>query len=79
MYECVRRKFTDPTLRRMLINTYTWGLIERNYWHDNYWGSCTCKTCQDKGENHLGKILMKVREECINELFEQHQATVAEE
>ena len=79
MYDCVRRKFNDPTLRNMLINTYMYGLIERNHWHDNYWGSCTCGACKDQGANHLGKILMKVRGECINELFEQHQATMAKE
>lgn len=77
MYDCVRRKFNDPTLRNMLINTYVYGLVERNHWHDNYWGSCTCGACKDQGANHLGKILMKVRGECINELFEQHQAAMA--
>lgn len=32
-------------------------LIERNTWGDTFWG-----VYDNKGENNLGKILMKVRE-----------------
>jgi len=32
-------------------------------WHDKFWGICICTKCANKGENHLGKILMEVREE----------------
>lgn len=28
-----------------------------NYWKDTYWG-----VCNGVGENHLGKLLMKIRE-----------------
>ena len=31
-------------------------LIEGNTWNDTYWG-----VCNGRGQNHLGKILMKVR------------------
>ena len=37
-------------------------LIEKNYWHDNFWGVCTCGKCST-GKNHLGTILIQVREE----------------
>ena len=38
-------------------------LVEGNFWHDNYWGNCLCGKCMKiKGENHLGLLLMKVRE-----------------
>lgn len=33
-------------------------LIEGNYWHDTYWG-----VCEGVGENHLGKLLMEIRNE----------------
>ena len=33
-------------------------LIEGNVWNDTFWG-----VCNGKGHNHLGKILMKVRDE----------------
>lgn len=37
-------------------------LVEYNEWHDNFWGSCTCPRCGDKGKNTLGKLLMAVRD-----------------
>ena len=35
-------------------------LEEGNRWHDTFWG---IDQNTGKGENHLGKILMKVRDE----------------
>ena len=38
-------------------------LVEGNYWHDNFWGDCRCDKCMKiEGKNHLGLLLMKVRE-----------------
>lgn len=38
-------------------------LVEGNWWHDNYWGNCLCEQCMlGEGKNHLGLLLMKVRE-----------------
>lgn len=42
-------------------------LVEGNYWHDNYWGSCTCDRCGNKGQNNLGKLLMKLCQELNQE------------
>jgi hypothetical protein len=45
-------------------------LIEGNVWHDNFWGVCSCSHClnfETTGQNMLGKILMKVREEIDGE------------
>jgi predicted NAD-dependent protein-ADP-ribosyltransferase YbiA (DUF1768 family) len=39
-------------------------LEETNYWHDNYWGNCTCGAprCERQpGTNMLGKLLMERR------------------
>lgn len=36
-------------------------IIEHNHWHDNIWGICTCEKCGNKGENHLGRLLMEIR------------------
>jgi ribA/ribD-fused uncharacterized protein len=57
----VEEKFKDPDLRKMLIETGLEELIEGNNWHDIYWGVCSCYNCNGKGENNLGKILMKIR------------------
>lgn len=59
MYEIVRAKFTqNKPLARQLLRTGQRNIIEENYWNDTYWG-----VCRGTGENHLGKILMRVRSE----------------
>lgn len=69
MYDIVRVKFSQNIeLKKQLLATGTEELIEGNWWHDNCWGDCSCDRCKDiKGQNNLGKILMKVREEIKNE------------
>lgn len=58
MEELLRDKFSDPKLRLMLVSTGDSELIEGNTWGDTYWG-----VCLGVGENNLGKLLMKIREE----------------
>jgi ribA/ribD-fused uncharacterized protein len=58
MYELVKAKFEDPTLRRMLLDTGNEYLQEGNTWGDTFWG-----VRNGRGSNHLGKVLMKVRDE----------------
>lgn len=68
MLQIVTNKFTsNPDLTKKLLETGDELLEEGNWWHDNYWGVCSCKRCQVKNIsisqcNHLGKILMQVRE-----------------
>lgn len=45
---------------RLLQLTESWELVEYNNWSDLFWGK---DINTEKGENHLGKILMKIREE----------------
>ena len=57
MEQLLREKFVkDSMLAQMLDNTGNAQLIEGNYWGDTFWG-----VCDGVGENHLGKLLMKVR------------------
>ncbi|AGH32005.1 GTP cyclohydrolase II [Vibrio phage PWH3a-P1] len=58
----LRYKFSEynPILRQKLIDTKGVELIEYNWWGDKFFGVCL-KT--GEGENHLGKLLMQVREE----------------
>lgn len=59
MYDLVKRKFQDHNcLRKLLLETENAVLVEGNTWNDIFWG-----VCHGKGQNMLGKILMKVREE----------------
>lgn len=64
----LRYKFDIPVLRDLLLNTGRMGLIEETYWHDTYWGICTCKKCNGAGDNNLGLLLMKVRSELKEQL-----------
>jgi len=63
MYEIVKSKFIHNShLVVCLLNTGDEELIEGNTWHDNYWGDCKCIRCRSiKGQNKLGKILMRIR------------------
>lgn len=59
MYEIVLNKFKqNEDLKEKLLATENEDLIEKNTWHDYYWG-----VCDGRGKNMLGKILMRVREE----------------
>ena len=60
MEDLIRIKFSNEYLKTLLLNTSTEYIEEGNSWGDTYWG-----TCNGVGENHLGKILMKVRDELI--------------
>ena len=67
MYDVCLAKFTQNDslrLKERLLATGDEELVEGNTWHDNCWGDCHCEKCKNvKGENRLGKILMKIREE----------------
>lgn len=63
MTDLVRAKFAAEPLYAMgLLDTGDAYLMEGNMWHDNFWGSCTCARCEHPGANHLGIILMQVRD-----------------
>ena len=56
MYDLLLIKFKDDILREKLLSIKQ-DIIEDNYWNDYYWG-----VCNGKGENNLGKLLMKTRD-----------------
>lgn len=58
MYNLCFKKFVyNADLRHALLETENEELVEGNYWGDTFWG-----VCRGEGENHLGKILMEIRE-----------------
>lgn len=64
MLDLLFQKFAHPELAAKLLATGDQKLIEGNYWHDQYWGECTCpKHIFVPGKNALGKLLMQVRME----------------
>jgi ribA/ribD-fused uncharacterized protein len=59
MEDCVRYKFTHhPDLCALLLTTGDAHLEEGNTWNDTIWG-----TVNGVGDNRLGKLLMKIRDE----------------
>ena len=60
MYDLLRQKFNDKELRDKLILTGSAYLEEGNTWGDVVWG-----VCDGKGENHLGKLLMTLRDQLM--------------
>jgi len=65
MTNLLRQKFSEPELAKKLIGTRNEGIVEGNSWHDNFWGSCQCENCGNKGLNTLGKLLMSIRESLV--------------
>ena len=59
MRTLLHAKFTlDTDLRRQLTATAPAQLVEGNWWGDTYWG-----VCRGVGENHLGRLLMEIRDD----------------
>ena len=59
MLNLLRQKFSQTEfLKTQLLATGEAQLIEGNTWNDFFWGEC-----MGTGENHLGKLLMRVRQE----------------
>lgn len=67
MLSLVRYKFTHhPELAEKLLATGNANLVEGNDWGDDFWGACKKGfhgQAPLEGQNHLGLILMKVRDE----------------
>ena len=68
MEQLLRLKFAIPELRQKLIDTGDVYLEETNTWGDVYFG-----VYKGVGENHLGKLLMKIRSEINNVPQERSQ------
>ena len=65
MEEIVRDKFTrNEELGKALLETEDQELVEGNTWGDIFWGVALAT---DIGQNNLGKILMRVRDEIRNQ------------
>jgi len=59
MHVILRAKFTQhKDLKQKLLDTGDAELIEGNIWKDYFWG-----VCAGRGENNLGKLLMRLRAE----------------
>lgn len=57
-----------------LLDTYPAELVEGNTWRDTFWG-----VYQGRGENHLGRLLMEVREQRRQEQDARHSSPSAQQ
>jgi ribA/ribD-fused uncharacterized protein len=64
MRECLESKFENPELRKLLIATGNQNIQEGNWWNDRFWG-VDLNVTPNIGENHLGRLLMNLRDEII--------------
>ncbi len=61
MEQFTREKYSiNHELQQKLLDTRGSLIIEGNRWNDNFWG-----VCNGVGENNLGKIIMKVRDDFL--------------
>jgi len=60
MYRILVQKFNQEPFKTTLINTGDCMIYEGNWWNDKFWG-VDYKTLE--GENTLGKLIMKIRNE----------------
>lgn len=64
MRKICKAKFSQNVLlKEKLISTGNTPIVEHNSWGDTFWG-----VSNNRGENHLGKILTGIRSELIGEL-----------
>ena len=63
MKELTRLKYKKGILKKKLIATGKQEIVEGNYWGDTFWG-----VCKGKGDNRLGKILMKERKRLVKRM-----------
>ena len=59
MTRLVEQKFSNPELQKLLTSVEG-EIVESNQWGDTFWGKS-----YGKGENHLGVILMDVRDKLL--------------
>lgn len=57
MRNLLEQKFTKSPYKEKLIATGTEKIVEGNLWGDIYWGMC-----KGIGKNHLGNMIMEIRE-----------------
>lgn len=58
MEDLTRQKYAQEPLKSKLLGTGDMEVQEGNTWGDTFWG-----ICEGKGDNHLGRIIMKIRSE----------------
>lgn len=75
MEKVLKKKFRISEMRYLLMRTGEKELINQNMHHETYWGVCSCTNCNFAGSNHLGKLLMKIRDEFKEQWISKYMMT----
>lgn len=59
---CLIQKFSKEPFRNQLLATGNENIQEGNWWNDTFWG-IDLTVDPNIGENHLGRLLMKIRDD----------------
>ena len=57
MYAVLTLKFSQNAYLLNKLRRIAGEIVEENTWGDTFWGQCN-----GEGQNHLGKLLMKIRD-----------------
>jgi hypothetical protein len=68
MRNLLEQKFQIPEYRKLLLDTGGHHLIEGNTWNDTFWG---VDMKSGMGTNHLGRILMDIRDSLLKEEIQE--------
>lgn len=74
MLKLLREKFKSRLMKRKLVSTGNRPIIMQNKSHRIYWETCACEEHHSRGQNNLGRLLMKVRAELINQGSDEIQS-----
>ena len=61
MENLLKQKFSKEPFKKLLLQTGDENIVEGNYWNDVEWGVDLTRS-PNIGENHLGRIIMKIRD-----------------
>lgn len=61
MQDILATKFRNPGMSILLNSVPDSFLTACNENHENLWGTCTCRSCNNKGMNLLGLMLLKIK------------------
>ncbi len=67
MEKILRIRYREGKSHERLLSTKGLEIVQSNHNHENKWGACWCDECKGKGENRYGKLLMKIRDEILEE------------
>jgi len=67
MFSCLEQKYSQEPFKSKLIDTGSQNLVEGNYFGDKIWG-VDLKSNPNIGENHLGRMIMSIRQNLIDEM-----------